>query len=103
MYYGSNQRMSLAGSSSPDRATLRWDEWVKDTRRWAKDRRSMRNVVIHEDKINQRHPFVRLLDLTRWCNESAKSILFLGPLSAELKEGAILSDLTLSPNTFSSS
>jgi hypothetical protein len=29
--------------------------------------------------------------------------LFLGPLSAELKEGAILSDLTLSPNTFSSS
>jgi hypothetical protein len=65
MYYGSNQRMSLAGSSSPDRATSRWDEWVKDTRRWAKDRRSMRNVVIHEDKINQRHPFVRLLDLTR--------------------------------------
>jgi hypothetical protein len=103
MYYGSNQRMSLAGSSSPDRATSRWDEWDKDTRRWAKDRCSMRHVVIHEDKINRRHPFVRLLDLTRWCNQSAKSILFLGPLSAELKEGAILSDLTLSPNTFSSS
>lgn len=29
--------------------------------------------------------------------------MFLGPLSAELEEGAILSDLTLSPNTFSSS
>jgi hypothetical protein len=29
--------------------------------------------------------------------------LFLGPLSAELKEGGILSDLTFSPNTFSSS
>jgi hypothetical protein len=103
MYYGSNQRMLLAGSSSPDRATLRWDEWVKDTRRWAKDRCSMRNVVIHDDKINQRYPFARLLDLTKWCNESAKSILFLGPLSEELREGAILSDLTCSPNTFSSS
>jgi hypothetical protein len=63
----------------------------------------MRNAVIREDKIKQRPPFVRFLDLTRWWNESAESTLFLGPLSAELKEGAILSDLMLSPNTFSSS
>jgi hypothetical protein len=99
IYYGHEERKILVNS--------RWlngchNEGEADRCLWIKDRQSVPNIAVH--RKGKSRPFAALvcdlLIISRWCNELAKDVLFLGHNSPSLREGTMLSDFGKSARSF---